>query len=339
VTLGEIARAAGVSRSTVSRAMAESQLISKAQRERIQKLALEMGYRPDPEASRLLAHFKRSQFNPVISVIGVLNAYDPPAAMTRDTYTARLLQAAQSRAHELGFALDELSLCGEGMSPKRLNQIIRARNIRGILIPPEPNPLFQAPLEWGSVCAVATTTTVEPLRLHRVLPHNFNNFERLLEGIHHLGYRRPAFIGWSELEKRQMNAPTAVLARAVYIEKRFEAIPPFSWRWDHPPTIKKFNDWFRRSRPDVVIAPAHWHLKHLRETLGVRVPKDLGYVSYVETNPEISQIIEGPEVVGSAAIDLISAHVLRGETGIPTHPKTLLIEGHFKAARTTRRQR
>ena len=67
------------------------------------------------------------------------------------------------------------------MSARRIDQIILARGIRGILIPPEPDPLFRTTLDLSKIAAVATTTTAEPVNLHRVLPNNFFNVRLMLE--------------------------------------------------------------------------------------------------------------------------------------------------------------
>src|SRR5947199_9150701 len=53
VSIEDIARAAGVSHSTVSRALRDSSLISADVRERIQQLAREMGYTPNAIAQSL----------------------------------------------------------------------------------------------------------------------------------------------------------------------------------------------------------------------------------------------------------------------------------------------
>src|SRR5256884_6154314 len=53
VSIEDIARVAGVSHSTVSRALRDSSLISFEVRERIQKLAREMGYTPNAIAQSL----------------------------------------------------------------------------------------------------------------------------------------------------------------------------------------------------------------------------------------------------------------------------------------------
>jgi len=53
ISIEDIARAAGVSHSTVSRALRDSSLISTDVRERIQQLAREMGYTPNAIAQSL----------------------------------------------------------------------------------------------------------------------------------------------------------------------------------------------------------------------------------------------------------------------------------------------
>lgn len=62
-TMGDLARLAGVSSGTVSRALSGSSLISKSTRERIQSLAREHGFRPNLMASKL-----RTQRTGVIGV-------------------------------------------------------------------------------------------------------------------------------------------------------------------------------------------------------------------------------------------------------------------------------
>ena len=53
VSIADIARAAGVSHSTVSRALRDSPLISDEVRQRIQRMAQEMGYTPNSVAQSL----------------------------------------------------------------------------------------------------------------------------------------------------------------------------------------------------------------------------------------------------------------------------------------------
>ena len=338
VTLGEIAKAAGVSRATASRALQNNPLIAQATRDRIQKIANRMAYRPDPEASRLLSYLKRSREAPFQSTIAILNAYSPPAALRESLYAVKLLNGARARASALGYATDEVCLGDEGMTPARIDGILQARGIRGILIPPEPDPLFEVGLDWTAVAVVATTTTAAPMQLHRVLPHNFANMILLIEAALARGYKRIGLISWPTLEIRQMMAPTSVYARMAHIEKRFAPVPVFQWNFQAgKKNLERVGKWFLHHRPDLVLGMNETALDAIEATTGLRAPKDFGFMAYAfHAMNDLTRIDEKPETVGAAAIDLLSAHIHHNETGIPATPMTLLVEGEFVSGRTTK---
>jgi LacI family transcriptional regulator len=331
VTIGQLAKELGVSAATVSRALKDNPMISQAVREQVQQLAKRRGYRPDPEAARLMTYLKRSDNRPFESVIGLLNGFSPPEALRNDVYTRQLLEGARQRAAELGFSVDELQLGSEGMTSGRIDQIIAARGIRGVLIPPEPNPLFDAQLNWASIIAVATTTTANPLNLHRVLPHNFYNLEMLMQALVDRSFKRVGLLYWDKLEQRQMWAATSVYARYAFLEAKVEPLPPFQWHWREDDGLRRqrLAAWMQRTQPEIVLGFNRYCLDLLQEVSGLRVPEDLGFASYGDCDAGLAGIDQYPKRVGAAAIDLLSAHVQRSETGLPQHPKTTLIEGCF----------
>jgi DNA-binding LacI/PurR family transcriptional regulator len=343
-TLGQIAEAAGVSRATVSRALNDNPMISEPVRKKVRRLAKRLGYRPDPEVARLLGYLKRSRKGRLESIVAVLNGYRPPEKMQAEAYTLRMLSGARERAEALGYKLDELPLYSDGMTPRRFDQIVRARGIKGLLVPPEPEPLFQAGIDWSAVAAVATTTTAHPLDLHRVLPHNFANMRMLFEEALARGYKRIGLVYWPVLEERQMNAATSVYAWHAHVARRVPALPMLEWNWkrgeqwfDAAELDARLRDWVRRARPDLVLGFADYVRKRLTAACGLRVPEDVGYLSYGETTAGAAHLDQNPEAVGAAALDLLSAQIHRGEAGIPTTPKTILVAGRLLEGKTLRR--
>src|SRR5512135_1489798 len=91
VTIKDIARRAGVSHTTVSRALMGSSLISRETTEKIRRVASEMGYRPSAAARSLKTN--RSQ---VLGVI-VSNIDDP--------YFSEVLQGIENAAQQSGYSL------------------------------------------------------------------------------------------------------------------------------------------------------------------------------------------------------------------------------------------
>ena len=91
VRLKEIAAAAGVSVMTVSKALRDKPDLSAATKERIRKLAAEMGYLPDVSAQGL-----RNRTTRLLGL--VISASTNPV-------NARIVMAIEERAHELGYDL------------------------------------------------------------------------------------------------------------------------------------------------------------------------------------------------------------------------------------------
>lgn len=122
VRLKDIAMRAGVSVMTVSKCLRDAKDISVATRERIKKLATEMGYVPNISARHL-----RSQNTKLLGLV--------ISAVTNPIY-ARLMMAIEERAHELGY---ELLLAQSLNQPEREEACIRrllARRVEGLLITP-----------------------------------------------------------------------------------------------------------------------------------------------------------------------------------------------------------
>jgi LacI family transcriptional regulator len=331
VTLGQIAETAGVSRATASRALKDNPVISKPVRQRIQKLARKLGYRPDPEATRLMSYLKKSGQTRFESVIGLLNAYDSLDQLRESRYTANLIAGAESRARELGYSIDYLHMGIEGMTPRRMDQIIATRGIRGVLIPPEPDPLFNTELNWSKISAVATTTTARPLNLHRVLPHNFHNIGLIFESLLERGYGRIGVILWDRLEERQMQAAGSIYGLYAHIRKRIPPLKPFEWQWLDPEERKdeRMRRWIEREKPEVVVGFGDACTQVITRATGMKIPADIGFISYGDCPRSMSRLDQNPRDVGAAAVDMLSAHIQRGDTGLPETPKTTLIEGHL----------
>src|SRR5512141_355130 len=91
VTIKDVAKRAGVSHTTVSRALLGNSLISPATTERIRRLAVEMGYRPSAAARSLKTN--RSE------VLGVI------VSSIDDPYFSEVLQGIENTAQQGGYRL------------------------------------------------------------------------------------------------------------------------------------------------------------------------------------------------------------------------------------------
>lgn len=109
VTIRDIARAAGVSSSTVSRALNDHPRISVATKERIQQLAQQMGYTPSALGRGLVTR--------QTATIGVV------ITTASDPFLTPLVTGIEEMAHHSGYSVFLSSSCSD---PERELAVVRA---------------------------------------------------------------------------------------------------------------------------------------------------------------------------------------------------------------------
>jgi DNA-binding LacI/PurR family transcriptional regulator len=128
ITQRELAAAAGVDVSTVSLALNHHPRIPLTTRRRILKLAVELGYRPDPALASLAAH--RWQGRRDYGGVTLALAID-----TRDRKELEwrlYAQGIRDRAAAIGYGINEFQLT-DYPSPRRFWAVVRQRGIRGVI--------------------------------------------------------------------------------------------------------------------------------------------------------------------------------------------------------------
>jgi DNA-binding LacI/PurR family transcriptional regulator len=323
VPLRQIAEQCGISRTTVSRALRGDPRVAKPTLAAVRKAAKQLGYRPNPQLEKLMAEIKQSQQQRLIGNIGVL--WNQATLSFRDNETEfnrLMIKGAHDRAIELGYSIDVVNMRERGMTPARLDKIIYSRGILGILIPPlgmrDPIP----EIDWSQLAVVSLTRLTETQRFHSVQAHTSRDVIRLFQLIAERRYRRPGIVIHPDLEQRRNKHTVARYLDYCMNVFGIDPLPPLLPRSD-----SDFTAWLRQHQPDVVIGPADWCLDALQDHLGLRIPQDIGYAGYID-NPQrsTSGILQRPYEIGAAGVDLLTAHILRSETGIPTFSKNVHIE-------------
>jgi len=119
-TIKDIARHAGVSHTTVSRALHDSPLISSETIERIREIAAELGYRPSVAARSLKTN--RSQ------ALGVIVSH------IADPYFSEILQGIDDVAQEYGYSLFIASAQHDPRREKAILQTMRDHRVDGVIL-------------------------------------------------------------------------------------------------------------------------------------------------------------------------------------------------------------
>ncbi|MCC5842984.1 MAG: LacI family DNA-binding transcriptional regulator [Verrucomicrobia bacterium] len=149
VSMTELARLAGVTRTTVSLALRGNPRISKATRERIQTLAHEAGYQPDAEVSRVMSSLRRGGRAPQTLVW-----------VTDHSPCPKLCEALYAASGRLGYRLDAIRVDSPPILPARLAGILNTRGTNGVLLSLVRKPDYVAGMDLSpfSVCSLGGHT-------------------------------------------------------------------------------------------------------------------------------------------------------------------------------------
>lgn len=332
VTLRLVAAKAGVHFTTAGMALRGDARLKPETAERIVAIAERMGYRPDPMLSALAdyRHRERATFH---GIIGYLLP-GPPVDVLRTNHGTRLsFEGATERARLMGFKVEAFDIASPRLRPERMRQMLRARNVQGLVLAPLPQP-GTYPLDLGAdFSRVAIGYSVHETSLHRVCPHQQRGMKLQLRELAARGYRRVGLIiSKNGNERTEQNFLGAYLG--------LQATRPAAQRVT-PLIVRDFSAgpverWLRREKPDCVIAEREVH--RLLENLGYTFPRDLGF-SLLTGNiglPAVSCIREPWRALGEAAIDMLLGLIRQGERGPAQTPRYLLVEGAWYPGETIR---
>lgn len=319
---------------TVSLALRNHPGVSALLRARLKRLAEARGYRPDPVVAKLMHHLRARRHKRVqASLCAITDVHRRGAPY----YWNEILRGVRERAGSLGYLLDEVCLSDYRDSPGRLRRMLRHRGVEGVLLMPMTQAEDFAPLlDWSNFSAVAASYSVLAPRFHRVVPYMFSNALFACRTLVARGYQRIGLALASDVERRTFHHFTSALA----------------WENEHgsgvttrsliAPALNADNvgRWLDRETPDVVLSNAASGLLEIVRATGRRVPQDIGVVYCTRANdPRVTAIDEKPFDIGSAAVDVITGMIQRGEKGLPPTAKVTMIEGGWYEGKTTRRPR
>lgn len=327
VSQREIAAAAGVSVSAVSLALRNHPKVSAQVRARIQKIARRMGYHADPRISQLMEHLRTARTQRSSSKLAVLIPELSPAELKSYHPIMEMLAGAREQSSEAGFDLEVFHLAEPGMTASRLRTILRTRGIQGIFVAPFASGVGRVDFDFtGFATATAGYSIIEPL-LHRSCPDYLQMMDETLEWVMRQGYRRVGFV----LTYRPGGIGHKLFSSSfLYYQDRL----PKAERVPILPKAEISDDallrWIARYRPEAIISSGSVYEQLLR--LRVPIPKKIKFSSIDLSEPpqNAAGVDHGYRLVGQETIRLILSQLLLNLTGVPDHPKIVLVDSHWR---------
>src|SRR5262245_47571091 len=119
-TLRDVAARAGVSLATVSLALRNHSSLPVVTRQRMQSLAVEMGYRPNPHHAEVMARVRARKQLQWTGTLAFLTGYPTADGWRKHSQVFRdYFTGAQERARQLGYQIEEIWGKEPGMTGRR----------------------------------------------------------------------------------------------------------------------------------------------------------------------------------------------------------------------------
>ncbi len=325
-----VAQAAGVSIMTVSLALRHDPSIPVRTRERVCAIAARLGYRRNPLVSALMAGLRgRHPRGRAAHVIAYVESYPVGATTTQQAGAlARFRAGASECAERHGYQLQVVRLAEDGMNEARLEQMLNARGIRGVVFAPFPKNGSALLRPWSNHALATVGFSLARPRLHRAANHQIHSIRLAITELLALGYRRVGVVVSRHADRRvERNWLSSVL---LMQHEHADTDTRFSLLSEEHIDRRTLLAWLRQQRPEVVVTTGDI-LPDTFPHVGGRDAARVGFV-HLHLTPDLadcSGIDQNNERVSAAAVDLVVEQLHGNCFGVPENPKTVLIEGRW----------
>ncbi len=328
-TLQDIAAKLKLAKSTVSYALRNDPRVTPETRERVQRVAQEMGYQKNPLVAAWMHQVRSGQAEETKATLAVITCYQSPQELNTVPSAKRILRGIKQSAKRYGYAVDVLWLHAKALSGKRLNQILKARGIYGVifLTPPSRDEELSE-FDFSQVASAAYSYRIRQPDLHRVATHHpylLNEAaQRLLDrGCQRLGlvlsdyddeYYHHFRMGWASVS---FNLGSRKIA-PVMLQKK-----------EHPQK-EEVLAYAQAKRIDGLFVSNLRHVDYVGiDTLPFPPGFQLAVLNRFSGDP-FPGMDQKNEAIGAALVDLVVGQLNRNERGLPRDPKTVLIKGEWQ---------
>ncbi|MCR6654908.1 MAG: LacI family transcriptional regulator [Opitutus sp.] len=331
-TLADIAAKAGVHVTTVSLALRDHPSIPPSTRARIRAVAKEFGYQRDPLLDALNFHRARQ----TQQARTVNSAFVVHAGTTRlfsgAHYQPLVYAGAKAAAEARGHTLD-IFVVGQGhLAPARLNTILTARGITGVLLSTFEIDIEQLDLDWSQFCAVKIECLHLTPHLDAVSNDQLQVARLAMRRLRKLGYRR---IGLATAREDQTRLAES-FGMGVLIEQaslpEAECVPPLIFSLAEVPELPRIiPEWMRANKVDVIIS--NWNeLFDTFATAGIRLPDDVAFASLdvPPSMPHVAGVVQNHRLVGQRAMEQLAIMTDAYQRGVPEAQTITYIPGYWQ---------
>lgn len=345
----EIAAELGITQATVSMALRGSPLVSEEMRRVVCEKAKAMGYRQNAQINAVMCRIRAGKKMSDKGVIALLIEARSLKEWYRIESYRLFHQGVVKRGLELGYRVESFFLQQPGMSYAKIDRILQSRGITGIIFAPPYHGSRELNLSWKNYTAVGVGFGWEAQELNRVVYDSSGHYITAFHALRRLGYRRIGTILGHELVYGHRHG-TKWFSGYLECKNDFPEnleIPVFTGSFTHSGSTltteeidvmgRECLEWFYQWRPDALLVIYAQHIMKWFHDAGLEFPRDVGLACLVQPpSSSIAGIGEKSDVVGATALEMVASQIAHNERGLPTHPKTTMIEGCWMGGATVR---
>ncbi len=328
VSIHEVAKAAGVSPTTVSQALRDVGRISKSTRARVKRLAQEMGYHPNP----ILSSLASKQFRDP-KVVG-----QTPVAVIAIEVTGNigkrhhLPETFQGYFADLGYRAELHRITQEKAIRPLLDRLYH-QGFQGLVLSSVNLERLPEDVGWERFSIVRAGPVTCPVPFHRVDRDVAGTVRQGLRILLERGYRR---LGIALYRHRpaiedDFDRLGAVLSFRELAPTDAVVLAPLLTR---PEETESYLGWARRYKPDAVFNLNGWSYFQQAE-VDPNWNRQMGTLAFeVSEDPVLGRYIAGfhsrQAERGRASAIVLDQLIRHGEKGVPAVPRTVLVPAEFR---------
>lgn len=327
-TIRDVAVQAGVHFTTVSLALRNDPRITAATAAKVRAAAEKLGYRPNPMVTALMTSVRVGRRKKHRVPLGFCTHWEDDDGWKKVRTHRLYFEGASQRAEAMGYRVEHFNLARAGYTGQRWSQIFQTRNIRGLILASFQRPMHELPLRWSEFCAVRIDPNPKNPHLDTVCTNQTQIVRVAFRQARARGYER---IGlalhqlWDERMGDTILSGFLVEQASQGARQRLPAFRTYDWSRD------AFAQWYRKARPDALIAMNEPVVLGWLQELGIRVPLDLGFISLDQTDEKggIAGMLKNHVLLGANAVDMVIAKLQHNELGVPEFPSVHLVSGKW----------
>jgi LacI family transcriptional regulator len=342
VTLSDIAKKADVHVTTVSLALRNHPRLPEKTRTRIQKIAKEVGYRPDPVLQALVAYRGKVMTRRNPPTLAYLTNWSTRLGWERVTAHPEFFAGAKAKAQELGFTLEHFWMSEPGLTHTRMSKILQARGITGLIIASHRRETDVAlHFDWSSFSAIKIDYFPHEPELHNVTNDQCNIVRLAMRHATKLGYKRIGFVmdrGWDHSVDRLWTAGFLAEQSLYHAKDQVPLLlfpdyhPVDKWMSESRDHVEvetlPFSKWYKKHKPDVIITKRSF-LQSSIDAMKLNIPEDVAFIDvFLESfDGATAGVRQNHQTVGQLAIEILAGQLHYNKYGIPEIPTTTYVEG------------